>query len=61
MTASSQAALKRLGLYGKKTDVTRHSRKDVSSLIYGEDPKWIGLTIGLYSLAVLRCDWYLFI
>lgn len=61
MTTSSQAALKSLGLYGNKTDVTRHSRKDVSSLIYREDLKWIGLTVGLYSLAVLGCDWYLFI
>lgn len=55
----SQAALKNLGLYGNKIDVTRHSKKDASSLIHREDPKRKGLTVGLYSLAVLGCGWYL--
>lgn len=54
MTTSSHVALQRLGLYGNKIDMTRHSRKDASSFIHKEDPNWIGLRVGLYSLAVLR-------
>lgn len=57
MTTSIPAALKRLGFYGNKIDLTRHSRKEAPSLIHREDPTWIGL----YGLAVLTCDWYLII